>query len=209
MMLYDLVWCCMIWYDLVWSGIIWYDLVWSGIIWYAMVWCGIIWYVLVWSGVIWYDVATITVHVIFPFQFVANNRGWNCSVCNLHALHLITPWSKVICWRRWYIVNYIPNYCLDPFLYYHQKYSKTIAQLSGFTVAANVDDFSQQPVLPQKPQVQHLIFSLRGIWANFFCLKLTKTENHHQQALLDSGSFQHVPVILGVNSGELLGVNSS
>jgi len=45
--------------------------------------------------------------------------------------------------------------------------------LSGFSVAANVDDFSQQPVLPQQPQ-----------------------------ALLDSGSFHHVPVILGVNSGE-------
>ena len=123
---------------------------------------GMIWYDVIWSGMIW-----------------SNNRGWNCSVCNLHALHLITPWSKVICWRRWYIVNYIPNYCLDPFLYYHQKYSKTIAQLSGFTVAANVDDFSQQPVLPQKPQVQHLIFSLRGIWANF--LKYSFVSNSPKQ----------------------------
>jgi len=47
------------------------------------------------------------------------------------------------------------------------------ALLSGFSVAANVDDFSQQPVLPEQPQT-----------------------------LLDSGNFHHVPVILGVNSGE-------
>ena len=32
-------------------------------------------------------------------------------------------------------------------------FSKTVIQLSGFSVAANVDDFSQQPVLPKPPQV--------------------------------------------------------
>ena len=37
-----------------------------------------------------------------------------------------------------------------------------LAQLSGFSVAANVDDFSHQPVLPEQPQVLSLSFLFKN-----------------------------------------------
>ena len=41
---------------------------------------------------------------------------------------------------------------------FRQPLHHHLVQLSGFSVAANVDDFSQQPVLPEQPQVLSLSF---------------------------------------------------
>ena len=41
---------------------------------------------------------------------------------------------------------------------FHQPLPHHLVQLSGFSVAANVDFFSQQPVLPEQPQVLGLSF---------------------------------------------------
>ena len=45
---------------------------------------------------------------------------------------------------------------------FHQPLPHHLAQLSGFSVAANVDDFSQQPVLPEQPQVLSLSFPFKN-----------------------------------------------
>ena len=45
---------------------------------------------------------------------------------------------------------------------FHQPLPHHLVQLSGFSVAANVDDFSQQPVLPEQPQVLSLSFPFKN-----------------------------------------------
>ena len=100
--------------------------------------------------------------VILPFSIVVANRGRRQWYKHIPKM-LFSPLVIVMISHKphFQIVVQLSGFTMfhsgtGQWKFWHDiisTKSQTVFQLSGFTVAANVDEFSQQPVLPQQPQV--------------------------------------------------------